>query len=322
MADPAARGTISSLVLVPNRLELSMPKPIIVAVDPERADDAPLAAGAALARITGSPLMVVGAYLHDPITNAVSAGTVDQDIRGNALRELEAHTAGFDADLYVKGGASAARVLHDAAVDLDALMVIVGSTHRGPVLRVTPGTTAERLVHGAPCPVAVVPSGLASDWTPNRVGAGFIDYEDGRSALRAAADLAQAAGGALRAMTAVEPAEFRHTAAIAPYGAGGQEQARTDAQRQIDEAVAQLPPGARASAEIVMGVPTEALVALSEDVDLLVCGSRGYGPLHAVLAGSVTHVVLRQAHCPVLIVPRGVDDAFGSLAQQREATTG
>jgi nucleotide-binding universal stress UspA family protein len=319
MPDPAARGTISSLVLVTYRLELSMHKPIIVAVDPERDDDAPLAAAAALARITGSPLMVVGAYLHDPITNAVSAGTVDEDMRGNTLRALEARTAGTDADLYVKGGPSAARVLHDATVELDALMVIVGSTHRGPVLRVTPGTTAERLVHGAPCPVAVVPAGLPSDWTPTRVGAGFIDYEDGHSALRAAADLAQAAGGQLRAMTAVE---LRHTAAIAPYGAGGREQSRAVAQREIDAALAQLPAGARASGEVVVGMPAEALIALSEDVDLLVCGSRGYGPLHSVLAGSVTHAVLRQAHCPVVIVPRGVQNAFEDLARQREATAG
>jgi len=298
-----------------------MPKPIIAAIDPDREDDAPLVAGAALARITGAPLIVLGAYLHDPITNAVSAGTVDEDLRSTALRALEARTSAIDADLLVKGGPSPARVLHDAAVDLDALLVVVGSTHRGPLGRVAPGTTAERLMHGAPCPVVIVPAGLGSDWSPNRIAVGFVDLEDGHGALRAAAALARAVGTELRAITAVEPATGRN-AAVAPYGAGGQDESRAVAQRELDAALAQLPAGVRARGEVVVAPPADALVELSEEVDLLVCGSRGYGPLRAVLMGSVSHAVIRKAHCPVLVVPRGTDNAISDLAPQHEATTG
>ena len=48
-------------------------------------------------------------------------------------------------------------------------------------------------------------------------------------------------------------------------------------------------------------------------LDLLVTGSRGYGPLHSVLAGGVSGRVLRNAQCPVIIVPRGVDAALAGL---------
>jgi nucleotide-binding universal stress UspA family protein len=298
-----------------------MSKPIIAAIDPGRDDDAPLVAGAALSRITGAPLLVLGAFLHDPITNAVSQGTVDADLRSEALRGLEARAGAIEGDLLVKGGSSPARVLHEAAVEYGALLVIVGSTHRGPLGRVAPGTTADRLMHGAPCPVVIVPAGLGSDWSPDRIAAGFVDLEDGPGALRAAAALARAVGVELRAITAVEPVTGRG-AAVAPYGAGGQEESLAIARRELDAALAQLPSGVRARGDVVVAQPADALVELSEDVDLLVCGSRGYGPLRAVLMGSVSHAVIRKAHCPVVVVPRGTDNAISDLAPQREATTG
>jgi nucleotide-binding universal stress UspA family protein len=36
-------------------------------------------------------------------------------------------------------------------------------------------------------------------------------------------------------------------------------------------------------------------------------GSRGYGPLRAVLLGGVAGRVLRDAACTVLVVPRGAE---------------
>jgi nucleotide-binding universal stress UspA family protein len=42
----------------------------------------------------------------------------------------------------------------------------------------------------------------------------------------------------------------------------------------------------------------------AEGVDLLVVGSRGYGPLARVLLGSVSRKVVQDAPCPVLVVRR------------------
>jgi nucleotide-binding universal stress UspA family protein len=68
------------------------------------------------------------------------------------------------------------------------------------------------------------------------------------------------------------------------------------------------------------GDPAERLIAASEKLDLLVTGSRGYGPLRAVLAGGVSGRVIRGAHCPVIVVPRGVEAPLGELFAPMRAT--
>jgi len=299
-----------------------MSKPILVGLAPERGDLAPLILGAALARGTGAPLIALAAYLHDPITNAVSGGTVDDDLRSDALGKLQAMTAGSEADLLVSGGPSPARVLHDTAQRLHAAMIVVGSTSQGPLGRITPGTTAERLLHGAPCPVAVTTTDLPADWQLRRIGVGFLDIDEGHAALRAAAALARSAGGTLHATTAIEPLDWTGTAIIAPYRNDGLvESTRETAQHQLDQALELIEPDIQAGSDIVIARAADALIELSSHVDLLVCGSRGYGPLRSVLIGGATHQLLRHAHCPVVIVPRGTEAALDDLAERTEATT-
>jgi nucleotide-binding universal stress UspA family protein len=46
------------------------------------------------------------------------------------------------------------------------------------------------------------------------------------------------------------------------------------------------------------------LAERSRELDLLVVGSRGYGPVRQVLIGGVSAELMRRAACPVLIVPR------------------
>lgn len=53
----------------------------------------------------------------------------------------------------------------------------------------------------------------------------------------------------------------------------------------------------RDPAEVVADVASEF------DADLIVCGTRGYGPLSGALLGSFSHRLLRTARCPVLAVP-------------------
>jgi nucleotide-binding universal stress UspA family protein len=52
-------------------------------------------------------------------------------------------------------------------------------------------------------------------------------------------------------------------------------------------------------------VVDELSVVGERGVDLLVCGSRGYGPVRRVLLGTVSAALVRQASLPVLVVPRG-----------------
>src|SRR5215207_3541267 len=198
-----------------------MPMPIIVGVDPLEPDRAPVVLGAALGRLTGAPIVVVAGYLHDTVTNAGSGGRVEQDLREQASSVLQELTEGVDAAQVIAGGFSASHVIHDVAAAREAGLIVVGSSRRGAFGRLAPGTTAERLLHGAACPVAVAPAGLDDDWTPGAIGVGFIDLEEGRHALAAAAALARASGATLAAVTAIEPMLTRPGAAITPYDAGG-----------------------------------------------------------------------------------------------------
>jgi hypothetical protein len=61
------------------------------------------------------------------------------------------------------------------------------------------------------------------------------------------------------------------------------------------------------------------LIDMSQHVDLLVCGSRGYGPARAVLLGGVSRRVAAEASCPVIVLPRGVKAPLDALAGRDDA---
>jgi nucleotide-binding universal stress UspA family protein len=91
---------------------------------------------------------------------------------------------------------------------------------------------------------------------------------------------------------------------------------RVEAESQLRNVVADLDSGVPVEAEALVGDPAEVLRDFSEGLDLLVVGSRGYGPLRAVLLGSVSRRLMTEAHCPVIVVPRGVEAALEALLQE------
>jgi nucleotide-binding universal stress UspA family protein len=55
------------------------------------------------------------------------------------------------------------------------------------------------------------------------------------------------------------------------------------------------------------GDPARALAEeAGKGIDLMVLGSRGYGPVGRVLLGGVSTALVRMAPCSLLIVPRSV----------------
>jgi nucleotide-binding universal stress UspA family protein len=299
-----------------------MLKPIVVGIDPLAPSREPLTLGAALAGISGAPLIVAGSFLHDPLSNAVSSGLIDSDLRENGARELERLVGDGDAEIVISGGRSASHALHDIALERDAGLIVVGSSRRGTFGRVAPGTTAERLLHGSACPVAVAPSGLPEDWTVRKVGVGFIEMGEGRTALAAAASFARAAGASLEAVTAVAPLEWSRSAVVEPYQErAGREAAKDAAKQALQHALDALGMTPAPHGEVVVGEPVDVLVDLSGRVDLVVCGSRGYGPIQSVLLGGVSHGLLRDSHTPVIVVPRGADAVVEQFLAGSEAAS-
>ena len=63
--------------------------------------------------------------------------------------------------------------------------------------------------------------------------------------------------------------------------------------------------GLKVTSLVIQGYAVEKIIDESKKhhVDLIVMGSHGHGLLHTLLVGSVTEGVLRNATCPVLVVP-------------------
>jgi nucleotide-binding universal stress UspA family protein len=74
--------------------------------------------------------------------------------------------------------------------------------------------------------------------------------------------------------------------------------------------------GLDVSCRLLAGDAAHQLIDFAEDgTDLLVVGSRGFGPLHATIAGSVSSRVADAAPCPVIVVPRVADAGSRSVGE-------
>ena len=276
-----------------------MATPIIAAYDPLLEDRAPVELALVFGELTGTPVL---------------AGAVDSGVVHSAALELLRGDTGVRSQSIVD--ASVPRALHDLARRQGSGLIVVGSTKRGRVGRVMPGSTAERVLHGAECAVALAPNGYRQR-PIETVAVGFIDTPEGRAALGAAHELTRRARARLRAISVLHPSG-ELDAALAngtpPEKAHLlQGHHRAAHQEALDRAVAALPPGVEIDAELHVADAAETLIHISEHVDLLVCGSRGYGPIRSILLGGVSRRLVEGAHCPVLVLPRGIARPLADL---------
>ena len=267
-----------------------------------------VALGVQLARATGEELLVVVVY---PQENPIGPGRVDAEwvayMREHAEEVLASARRAFGEDgvsYRVVGSESAAHGLDDVAEAEKASLIVVGSSRRGTRRRISPGSTGERLLHGASCPVAVAPRGHRPSGPITRIGVGFVDTTEGREAARVAAALAVRMGASVTLYTVVAP----RAEVFSPIIGRDAEEAwlatvREDAREAQARIAASL--GVSVTCELLEGEVIDALAALDErEVDLLVCGSRGYGPVRRVLLGGVLRHLVRRAASPVVVVPR------------------
>ena len=72
----------------------------------------------------------------------------------------------------------------------------------------------------------------------------------------------------------------------------------------LDRAMNLVPAGIEKEAFSETGSPAVVILdfAASNDIDLIVMGSRGLGLVKGVLLGSVSQYIVEQAKCPVLVV--------------------
>jgi nucleotide-binding universal stress UspA family protein len=290
-------------------------RPVVVGFDGSVSGADALALGRVLAEVSGGGLVV--AVVH-PAPAAISPARVDAEWVADRHRLAEEFLdaarrslgpAGAGVDYRVVASSSVAHGLHDLAEEVGAGSIVVGSHPVGAQPRLFAGSTAERLLSGSVCPVAVAPPGQRDrePRRPVRIGVAYIDAPEALVALRYAAGLAARVDAELRLYTVVAD-----EAEVLPLVLGRDAEraflatAREAYQTALDLAIAGLPDGTRASGHLRTGSVVDVLAGLAADgVDLLVCGSRGYGPVRRVLLGGVSSRLVRDARLPVVVVPRG-----------------
>jgi nucleotide-binding universal stress UspA family protein len=292
---------------------------IIVGLDgSERAEDA-LAFARRFAGVTDASLMLASAYPFEEWPRTAANPEYRAYLHEDTTAMLDRMRVSLGSDgvaTQAIADPSPAHALHTLAELDDASLIVVGSTHRGPIGRVLAGTIAERLLHGAPCPVAVVPHGYRTRANaPIRtIGVGYDGSEESQAALNAACEVARRLGAELRVVGVFDAATIGAPAPLAaPVHRAAVREAEGFARDVLDRAVAALPGDVRAEGVFFAGTPSRELAAQSESLDLLVLGARGYGPRRAVLLGGVSHVVVCEAACPVMVLPRGARPGVGEL---------
>ena len=218
------------------------------------------------------------------------------------FEEARTKLAGIELETRAYGGGSPGAILTALAEDEEFDAIVIGSPHRGALGRVLIGSVARNLLSGAPSDVVVAPKGYAArEHGPLRtIAVGYDGGPEAKQALRRAEELARPSNATIRIITVVS------TPVVVPGGVGyTPTPVPTDPDRILDEAIASLDPKLGAERKRINGSPSRALIEECEDgVDLLVLGSRGYGPLARVLLGSVSRQVAQAAPCPVWVVPR------------------
>jgi nucleotide-binding universal stress UspA family protein len=293
---------------------------IIVGVDEsDRSRDA-VALAALLARGSDAELVLVCAYPYDDVPGRAANAGYRQYLREDAEAAIERATAGMGELPRMRSHpiaeVSPAKGIQNLAAREGASLVVIGSSSRGGAGRVFAGTTAERLLHGAPCPVAVAPRGFSTS-EPGDISTIAVGYDgsvEAKAALVGARTIARVRGARLRLVEVLD-ATWMGTPALM-QGEGfirTPDDTEARARAFLTETALALAGDVPTEPVVAVGAPEQVLADESKSADLVVVGSRGYGPHRAVLLGSVSGRLVRESACPVLVVPRGIEAPLEEL---------
>ncbi len=213
------------------------------------------------------------------------------------LLERERSNGRVDAELTSIVALSPGRALHEQAERQHADLVVVGSCSRGTIGRVMLGDDTRAALNGAPCAVAIAAGGLAANPQIATIGVAYNGSPESEAALAAARALAGRHNASVRALEVVT---------MPTYGVGlfAMPIAET-IDDEVQSARLRLGELRGVKAQAIYGiVPGEELAAFGNELDILIVGSRSYGPLKRLVLGSTSSYLERHAHCSLLVLPR------------------
>ena len=280
---------------------------IVCAVDGGAQQHAAVALAAALTSASHSELLVVTVYpwsrFNESLGNAYEL-TVKEDAK-EVLARASAQLGEVAHGTRAIPALSAPKALHALCAETGAQLLVIGSCHRGAVGRTVLGGVGDRVVHGSPCPVAIAPRDAMEITVPHAIGVGFDDSAEARAALEVAVALAQATGATLELIGVVEPVTIAAPmgGVTYPYELMAESQ-RTACKESLEAGVAQVGKRVAVTTTQLHGPASHCLEKAGEELDLLVVGSRGYGPARSLMVGSTGRDLAHKAPCPLVLVPR------------------
>ncbi len=267
-----------------------------------------VALGAAIASATGARLSLVGVF--EPSFLPVAGASDRRTLRAEATRALrrERDRLAPEAFIHTIADTSVARALRHYAERGHADLVIVGSSRRARAGHVAIGRHGRQLLYDAPFALGLAAREIHEhDFRLRAVGVGYDGGPEAEAALGTAAGLARAAGARLEVRRVVEDrvpvlsgdawialADWSHEQMW--------ESARRSALAEAQAASRDF--GVATEVSATVGDPGYEMRALSESLDLIVVGSRRWGPVARLVMGGVGETLVRDASSSILIVPR------------------
>lgn len=292
----------------------TQPGGIVVGYDGSSGSEGALDWAAHTARRQGRPLTV----LHVSDIVAVPVGTAYvPEILTDAMAEAATATlnAGVDraAAVMDRSQITGTTVIGSPAAELvaaseGAALVVTGCRARGRLASGLLGSVSYAVTAHATCPSVVVRGHetVHPDAT-HEVVVGVDDSDVAERALDLAADIAAETGATLH-IVRVEPLHAPDSwASVETRHAGSQHThaLRAEAEATLGRAekhAGGAHPELTIETEVLYGDAGHALAPLGDRAGLLVVGSRGRGGFAGLLLGSVSHAVIHEANCPVMVV--------------------
>jgi nucleotide-binding universal stress UspA family protein len=230
--------------------------------------------------------------------------------RDDSERMLASQRAasGIDAQTVCAWHSSPGRGLHELAEQRRSDLIVVGSSRRALLGRTLIGDDTRGALNGAPCAIAVAPRAYTETHHDfETIGVGYDGSAEGQAALAEARQIAGRCGASIEVLWVVSLQDVREDSPIPADWP-------TAADVLVERCREKLGRLDGIKAHAVYGGPKEELSRLGDRVDLLILGSRSYGPLHRVFHGTTSTYLTRHLGCPFLQLPRG------GRTEAREAT--
>jgi nucleotide-binding universal stress UspA family protein len=300
-----------------------VPGTIVIGSDGTAQAEGALRFGATLASALSARVVVACAYFHRPPTRG-DAGAFERYERldADAVAQRGAATVQGIVDVQprVTYGGSIAEALHRVAEAEQADLPVIATSARPRIAGHQPGSVTEQVIHHSPCPVAVIPP---QEREPrfSRIGVAV----DGTPAARRVLEFALQLIGRVRdgapklhlLHVSPAPGAFDH---VRQPGSTSVPPDRGLEPHQLQEIAAEAAAYGQVEEVEHLGDADKELVRMSEGLDLLVCGSRDRGAVKRIMLGSVSTHVVRNATCPVIVVP-AADRARGAESAPAEPAT-